>query len=408
MGVKGDLFELLSQAPAGLRSLEGSLREWRHIERSRQGLDQLSDGGGSWIAVGGFGRGSPPPDTVDVLHHVWTVPPDRWRIESADRVDLSDGTRRWTGSTHQVMEMDEEAPDLKSTVLGRVMRTGPLLGALKFGDPEQDEVAGRRCWRLDAQAAPSNFLVRPRMLAMSLGGLDHTLWFDAETGIMLRHIGMVDGQPAFVTEFLEVITDQPIEPGRFQFSAPPDSIVRRATDGLIHMAERHGVDLTHVDRSDPKAIRRALHEGMNHPQPFAEPTKEAKRAKHIPVDSPPADETAARAAIVYAFEHSGETAQDATLVHVQHGHGLSDLLDQARRRVPGVAAGSVGTVVEDVMFLGPDHAVVWFSVVADGKRVRMASGIEGRALLVAGHWVVEHATFVDLIGRGGVTYPPRG
>jgi hypothetical protein len=408
MGVKGDLFELLSQAPDGLRSLQGSLREWRHVERFRRGLDQLSEGSGGRIAIAGFGRGEPPSDTVDVVHQVWTVLPDRWRVESADRFDVSDGTRRWTGSAHQFMELDEEAPDLESTVLGRVMRTGSLLGALKFGDLEQDEVAGRRCWRVDAQAAPSNFL-RPRMLAVRLGGVDHTLWFDAETGIMLRHIGMFDGQPAVDTEFLEVITNQPIDPGRFQFRAPPGSVVRRATDGLIEMAERHGVDLTDVDRSDPKAVRQALHEGMNHPQPFAEPTKEAKRAKHIPVDSPPADETAAHAAIVYAFEHSGETAQDGTsLVHVQHGHGLSDLLDQARRRVPGVAAGSVGTVVEDVMFLGPDHAVVWFSVVADGNRVRMASGIEGRALLVEGQWVIEHATFIDLIGRGGMAYLPRG
>jgi hypothetical protein len=360
------------------------------------------------VVFADFGGVGPQPATMDVTHQVWTVLPNRWRIESADRVDVSDGTRRWAGGSRQITEMDEEDPDMESTPLGPLIRTGPLLGLLKFGDPEQDEVAARRSWRVDAQVARGSFAGRPLMLAMRLGGVDHTFWFDAETGIMLRHVGLVDGQPAAITEFTEVITNQPIERGRFRFSAPPGSTLRRATDGLIHMAEQRGVDLTGVDRSDSKAIRQALAEGMHQPRPFTEPTKEAKRAKHIPVDTPPVDETAARAAIVYAFEHSGETAEDGTtLVHVQHGHGLSDLLDQARRRVPGVAAGSVGTVVEDVMFLGPDQAAVWFSVVADGIRVAMASGIEGRALLVGGTWVVEHATFIDLLGRAGVTYPAR-
>jgi hypothetical protein len=63
-------------------------------------------------------------------------------------------------------------------------------------------------------------------------------------------------------------------------------------------------------------------------------------------------------------------------------------------------------VVDEIKFLRPDEAVVWFSLEFDGNRLGFVNGREGRALLMDGRWVIEHATLVDLLGMAGVVVPP--
>ena len=61
----------------------------------------------------------------------------------------------------------------------------------------------------------------------------------------------------------------------------------------------------------------------------------------------------------------------------------------------------------EILFLRPEEAVVWFGVEVDGQRFAMVDGREGRAVLVDGRWLIEHATLVDLIGFAGVPAPSR-
>jgi hypothetical protein len=63
-------------------------------------------------------------------------------------------------------------------------------------------------------------------------------------------------------------------------------------------------------------------------------------------------------------------------------------------------------IVDDVKFLRPDEAVVWFSLEIDGNRLGFVNGREGRAVMVSGRWMIEHATIVDLVGIAGVEVPP--
>jgi hypothetical protein len=65
-------------------------------------------------------------------------------------------------------------------------------------------------------------------------------------------------------------------------------------------------------------------------------------------------------------------------------------------------------VVDDIKFLRDDEAVVWFSVEIDGSRLSFVNGREGRAVLVNGRWMVEHAGLADLLGMAGVEVPPPG
>lgn len=142
-----------------------------------------------------------------------------------------------------------------------------------------------------------------------------------------------------------------------------------------------------------------------HPIVTSDEIMESRRAKHVAVGPPPDDAEAAREAITYAYEHHNELGDDgAGLVNVQGSPDLSDQLRQAATRLPGEPS-SAKLVVEDIHFLRPDEAVVWFGVEVNGQRFSMVNGREGRALVEDGRWVVEHATIIDLLQLGGVASP---
>lgn len=406
MGRKGDLLELIDNAPIGLRSLSGSLWKWTHHARCRLAIDEISRSVNASVTHLGFGN--PLGETSDEHLHVWADPPGRWRIESDGRVDMNNGGSRWIGTTAHITENNGDGSRLDDTELGLLVHPAPhLFGVLHFEAPVEDEVAGRRCWRSTATIELGLSTARPMPLGMRLPGIDHSFWFDTETGIVLRHVGMIDNQPCSVIEFKSIAINVPNPDEIYQFKPSPDTTVVRQLDQLILTAETRGVDLTGVDRTDPDAVRRAAFDVMRPPLATPEARKETQRAKHVPIGEPPDDEDAASVSIEDAFSHFGDVADDGTtLVNVQDGEGLAEPLVQARRRVPGNPDGITTFVVDDIKFLRSDEAVVWFSLDIDGNRLGMVNGREGRALLVNDQWMIEHATVVDLIGFAGITAPP--
>ena len=407
MGVRGDLLELIDDAPGSLRTLEGRLWEWRHLERSRAALQRLAPR----AAFASFGApGTEAAETLETISRVSLVMPDRWRIEGDGQLDVSEGTRRWSGTKELLTEHDLEAPDLDNTQLGRFVAPGFLLGIVRFGEPTEDVVAGRRCWRTEATVDADRRFPGPPVMALQFGGVDHTFWFDAGTGIVLRHAGTVDGRPCVTSEFWEVELDGEVPTGRFRPEPGPETTLRRTSDLQLRMAEARGVDLSEVDRSDPSAVRAAIgaaigSPGLQGPRSMAGPT--SRRAAHRPTGPTPTDEPAARAAVVEAFTRLGQIGDDGTsLPHVHHGAGLAAPMDQARQRLPNPDRAAFGVIVDDVLFLRPDEAVVWFTITVDGNRFAMVDGREGRAVLVDGTWLVEHATFAGLMAFAMVPMPP--
>jgi outer membrane lipoprotein-sorting protein len=406
MGQMGDLMELVDGAPLGLRTLSGSLWKWTHHARSRRAIDELSRRGGG--AVSHFGFGGPTGETSDEHLRVWLAPPDRWRIESDNRIDLKDGVSRWIGGPSHITKVDRDSSSLDDTEVGILIRPGAhLFGVLRFEVLIEDEVAGRRCWRSVATTEISRHNFRVTSLGMQLGGIDHSFWFDAETGIVLRHVGLIDNEPCAIAELKDLAINQPVPDEDFKFISPPDATVERQVDQLIRMAELREADLTGVDRTDPEAVRTAMSDVMRPHQPTPESRREMQRAKHIPVGGPPEDEVAARLSIEYAYSHHDETDETGELlVNVQNGVGLVEALKQARCRIPGSPEDTVKVVVNDIKFLRADEAVVWFSIDIDGNRLGFVNGREGRAVLEGERWLVEHATLVDLIGMAGVVVRP--
>jgi hypothetical protein len=223
---------------------------------------------------------------------------------------------------------------------------------------------------------------------------------------VLRHVGLIDDEPCTIIEFKEVRVNPPLTDLDFQFVAPPDAIVERQVDQLVRMAEMRGVDLTGVDREDVQAVQAALHNMMRPDRPAPAVRLEQQKAKHVAVGDPPDDETAARESIAYAFNHLGEVDEDgAALVNVQSGRSLVGPLQEAQMRVPGAADAPASLIVDDIKFLRPDEAVVWFSVEVNGERFPMVNGREGRAVKVGDRWMIEHATIADLLGFAGVVVP---
>lgn len=405
MGIKGDLLELIDGAPIGVHTLTGSVWKWTHHERSQRALAELTSGRG--ISVGIARIGDPGGDTVDQHFRVWLALPDQWRFESEHRIDVRNGPTRWVGSSTNITELTHNQDGLEETEIGMLISSGDSLGALRFGEPTRDHVDGRPCLKVDATVITGPRGGRFRPEAVRLGGVNHTYWFDGTTGIVLRHVGLIDGEPCTITEFKEVRFNPPLTDLDFEFVPPPVAVVTRQADHLVHLAEQRGIDLTGVDRDGSQAVQDAFNRSMRPNQPRPEAQLILRKAKHVPIGDPPADEAAARESIEYAFNHLGEVGEEgAQLVNVQSRSGLIGPLQEAQKRVPGAADNPASLIVDDIKFLRPDEAVVWYSVEVNGERFPMVNGREGRAVKVGGRWLIEHATIADLLGFAGVTVPP--
>lgn len=407
MGRKGDLLELIDGAPIGVRTLTGSVWKWTHHERSQRVFTELT--GGRGVSVGLARFGAEVGETTDEHFRVWLDLPDRWRFESDHQVDVRNGPTRWVGSSTHITELTHDEGGLEDTEIGMLIAPGSrLLGVLRFGEPVDDLVAGRPCLKVDATVTMGPSAGRFLPSAVRLGGIDHTYWFDEVTGIVLRHVGLVDDEPCTITEFTEIRVNPPLTDLDFEFVTPPGAVVSRQVDQLVQMAEARGVDLSGVDREDSVAVQEALHRSMRPDAPTPAAQLSMQRAKHVPVGDPPRDEAAARESIEYAFNHLGEVDEDGdgvTLVNVQSGKGLVEPLKEAQKRVPGAADQPASLIVDDVKFLRPDEAVVWFSVEVNGERFPMVNGREGRAVKVGDRWLIERATIADLLGFAGVVVP---
>jgi outer membrane lipoprotein-sorting protein len=408
MGSKGDLLEVIDGAPIGVHTLTGSVWKWTHYERSRRAHEALTSQSNVNISTFILSFGGPAEETTDEHLRIMVAPPDRWHIESENRVDVRDGHTRWVGPLTHITKRSFDDTNFNDTDIGLLVYPGAaqFLAALRFGDPFEDEVAGRHCWKVEATTELGRHAMRMFPVSMRLGGIDHTFWFDIATGIVLRHVGLVDHEPWSITEFKEVTINPPLTDFDFRFVAPPHAIIERQVDQLIRMADVRGVDLTGVDREDPHAVQEAMRNMMLPNQPTPERQLELRKAKHVPVADPPVDEATARESIVYAFNNLGEVDDEGTiLVNVQSGRGLAGPLSEAQKRVPGAADNAASLIVDDVKFLRPDEAVVWFSVEVNGERFPMVNGREGRAVKVGERWLIEHATIADLLQFAGVVVP---
>jgi hypothetical protein len=257
MGERGDFLERIDLAPVGLDSLDGWLWQYNHPERARLATEEMARRNGSVATVHSH-SGHSKVETEE-RHRVWLELPNRWRIESDQRIDVSDGHIRWLGQPTRITENAERIPDFQSTCLAPLVTPGRyLFGFMTFSDPVADELGGRLCWRVEAHVSFGNPLRGFSWMSIAFGGVDHTFWVDSATGIVLRHVGSLDGTRVTATEFQDLSFNPSTPRERFTFIAPQHAEVSRPIDGLLATAAARGIDLSAIDTSKVKAVRQAV------------------------------------------------------------------------------------------------------------------------------------------------------
>ncbi len=415
-GIRGDMLALVDGAPGRLRTIEAAMTRWSnaalvaavHERLGRRATSERKEAGDIDAMVAAAAAGD--ADGGESTSYVLVELPDRWRVVGRGHIAASDGRQSWVGTGSLVTERDSARAAIHDAgPIGSCLYPGPLLGWLAFGEPEPDEIEDRPCWvavaRPRAQGrtrtvAGATALREAARLPDEFVGLEHRFWFDAATGIVLRHEGTIDGEPCTSTALTDVVTDRPIPPD--EFAPPPEAIVRSSHELLRdHLAEL-GVDPDTVDLDDPAQVRRALRQGFSSDVAGA---VVGRRESRGPVSDQPDDPVAAREAIRRAVERVGDTGPDGSLPNVQAGEGLAAVFERARLRAPGPPS-QITTVLDDARFLSATRAVIWYSVLLDGRALSAVAGREGHAVLVDGRWRVERATFADVVGLAGVSCPP--
>lgn len=222
--------------------------------------------GGPWSVR----RGRPVDDGPErlVASYVVVALPDRWRVVGRGHLAVSDGRRSWAGTSTLVTERDSTRAAIHDAgAIGACLYPGALLGGLELASPETAEVEGRACWLVDARPRPdasgtllaSTAAPDALRLHRDLVGVDHRLWLDAATGILLRHEGFVDGEMCSWTALTDLVVDLPLDGSEFR--PPPGAVVRSRHELLRDHLSEMGIDPDTVDLDDPAQVRDALRQG---------------------------------------------------------------------------------------------------------------------------------------------------
>jgi hypothetical protein len=120
---------------------------------------------------------------------------------------------------------------------------------------------------------------------------------------------------------------------------------------------------------------------------------------------PPADSERAREAISEAFARYGDLSDDGSAaLGVEGGESLGWAVAEARAKHPSYQDVEIGFTVDEVVFVDPEHAAVWYSLLMHGRTY--LSRQRGDAVLIDGEWLMARSTFNQIMALGGVTLPP--
>ena len=280
MGTRGQLLALVDSAPGNLRTLQAALITWTdraRVTEVRRRQDAGPPGGVGVVTQlpghpGGHDDGlaaasaaalAGDDDLGDAVASSYVVValPDRWRVVGRGYLAVSDGHRSWAGTSTLVTERDSVRAAIHDAgTIGVCLYPDRLLRNLTFSVPEPADIEGRPCWfvegspRAEARSGPPDL-----RLHRDLVGVDHRAWFDAVTGIVLRHEGSIDGEPCSTTALTDLVFDQPVVGGEFR--PPPGAVVRSRHELLRDHLAAMGIDPDTVDLDDPVQVREALRQG---------------------------------------------------------------------------------------------------------------------------------------------------
>jgi hypothetical protein len=287
MGTRGELLALVDSAPGDLRTLQAALTTWTDLARvaevrrqhagtpggvgvvtqlrrpTRGGDEDIDDDLDAGLVAASPGALARDDDLGDAVASSYVVValPDRWRVVGRGYLAVSNGQRSWAGTSTLVTERDSVRAAIHDAgTIGVCLYPDRLLRNLTFSVPELTDIEGRPCWfvegspRAEARSGPPDL-----RLHRDLVGIDHRIWFDAVTGIVLRHEGSIDGEPCSTTALTDLVFDEPVVGDEFR--PPPGAVVRSRHELLRDHLAAMGIDPDTVDLDDPVQVRDALRQG---------------------------------------------------------------------------------------------------------------------------------------------------
>jgi hypothetical protein len=245
-----ELVALLYRADWTRLSISAELVERRDMHLSAQVAERITAdlrraSGGIWppiplrdhlrLLTGGHPSGTPPagPRWTQTRQRILLAPGGRYRVAAADQpADLTfcDGTSCWVMRDGTADRYSAEPPP---TPVPDLMRPPWLLSRFRLADAGLAEVAGRVAHRLVATPRlPADRVVAELFVARAHSLLERIdLLVDADTGIVLRHEAVFDGQPLWITELRDFVADPPEarDPAWFR---PPASVPDEDCGGI--------------------------------------------------------------------------------------------------------------------------------------------------------------------------------
>jgi hypothetical protein len=338
-------------------------------------------------------------------HELWHQHEEQWRADADERVTMltSEAVLTYTPAFGGVRNSTR---DQAVTGWDSVLRPRWVLEWFDLAVGADVMVANRPCWSVTLTPTHARRQHRPGMPRWF--GSEVTAAIDQETGVALSYVATFEGDVS--DSWTTVVFEQPgsIDDAIFAFT-PPDGAGFRdarvvAHESMLRRAGDLGVDLSDIDVDDHQAVAEVVMRAQ-HGSFFAPPSTEELAQQFVPTGPPPDDVDAAEVAVREAFTRIVTPSEDGSAVPaVQGGANLGPCLAEAGQRAPGQSDSAATVRVELVKFLGPDEAVVWFSMERDGQT--LLAGISGRARRIDGRWLVARETFAQIVGSVGVRCPP--
>jgi Clp amino terminal domain, pathogenicity island component/ClpX C4-type zinc finger len=119
----------------------------------------------------------------------------------------------------------------------------------------------------------------------------------------------------------------------------------------------------------------------------------------------PIDPDLAEAEIVAIFTDYGALSADGrSAIRIEKGDNLGWAVAAARENRPAYLDQEIIFAVDEIIFVEPEHAAVWYSIFVNGGQVLNRHRAD--ALVVDGVWKMARSTFCEIMAMAGVGCPP--
>lgn len=267
----GTVLALLHGAPSRVRRLRAEIVSRVDSALSRKAFERSAEGHVTVYAYAEDDDEEPEPAEVTFRARVWADRERRW--ERAEREGMHEelavrrGGTWWRWDRHNgaiTNEGDDHATTTVAEELAWLLGGIRLVALLELTAIDRGAVAGRPTWR--CRAVPSADDDHDRFDLHRLPGYgadEYELDVDAQTGIVLRVAGRLDGEVFSEHEVVDLGVDEELPDELFEFTSPdgtpPRSLEEAHGEHHMHVSPRRLIELADFPLFTPRRMPEAWH-----------------------------------------------------------------------------------------------------------------------------------------------------